>query len=193
MSRPKPTPSRGLRERLIRENIVYRGNSVDFRADEILLPNGRRAVREYIDHPGAAAVVPFVTPHTIVLVRQYRFPVRRTTLEIPAGKLDAGEDPGACLRRELREETGYSAGSLRPLITYWPTPAFANEALHVYEAGNLRAGRRNPDEDEFLEVVAMRFDDALRLVLTGKIRDSKTVIGLLLCALKRPARAHFTT
>ncbi len=192
MSRPKPTPSRGLLERLIKENTVYRGNSVDFRADEIVLPNGRRAVREYMDHPGAAAVVPFVSPETIVLVRQYRFPVRRATLEIPAGKLAKGEAPVACLRRELREETGYSAGRLTPLIAYWPTPAFANEVLHVYEARDLRAGRRHPDEDEFLEVVAMGFDNALGLVLSGKIRDSKTVIGLLLCALKRSAGGHFT-
>ena len=117
-----------------------------------------------------------------MLVRQYRFPVRRTTLEIPAGKFDGRENPLACIRRELREETGYSARKIKKLLDFWPTPAFANERLTIYLAEGLIPGALDPDPDEFLEVVVLPFREALRMVRCGRIRDSKTVIGLLACA-----------
>lgn len=166
----------------MRKNPVYRGNAVDFCVDEILLPNGQTAVREYLDHPGAVGVIPFLDDKTVVLVRQYRHPVGEVTLEIPAGKLDKGESPLACVKRELNEETGYSARKISPLLQYWPTPAFANEVLHLFLARDLVPGARHPDEDEFLEVVKMPFAKALALVRSGKIKDSKTVIGLLACS-----------
>ena len=166
----------------MRKNPVYRGKSVDFCVDEIRLPDGRSAVREYLDHPGAVGVLPFLDDGTVVLVRQYRYPVGEVTLEMPAGKLDKGEDILACVERELHEETGYTAKRIRPLMRYWPTPAFANEVLHLFTAEGLIAGRRHPDADEFLEVVRMPFAKALGLVRSGKIKDSKTVIGLLACA-----------
>ena len=174
-------------ETLVRARRVYRGRAVDFRADVIRLPDGKRAVREYLDHPGAVAVVPFLDPRTVVLVRQYRYPVGRTTLEIPAGKLDPGEGVLRCLRRELREETGYSARKITPLLRYWPTPAFANELLHIYAAENLVAGEHRPDDDEFLDVLRVPFSKALSMVRSGRIRDSKTMIGLMACALWRRA------
>ena len=158
---------------------------VDFRADEIRLPNGQPALREFMDHPGAVGIVPLLDRDTVVLVRQFRYPVGETTLELPAGKLDDGESIEECTRRELREETGYTAKKLTPLLQYWPTPAFANEVLHLFVAEDLVAGRESPDEDEFLEVVRMPFDKALALIKTGKIKDSKTVIGLLACAVWR--------
>lgn len=177
---------RDLVETMIRRRRVYRGNSVDFRADKIRLPDGRPAVREFMDHPGAVGVVPFLDKNTVVLVRQYRYPVGEVTLELPAGKLDPREGVLSCVRRELKEETGYTARRLTPLLDYWPTPAFANEVLHLFVAEGLTAGKNSPDADEFLEVVTMSFDDALRRVRSGKIRDSKTVIGLLACAVRRP-------
>jgi ADP-ribose pyrophosphatase len=173
---------RRLVEKLVRKNPVYRGNAVDFCVDEILLPNGQTAVREYLDHPGAVGVIPFLDDETVVLVRQYRHPVGEVTLEIPAGKLDKGELPLACVKRELHEETGYTARGIQPLLAYWPTPAFANEVLHLFLARDLTAGRHHPDADEFLEVVRMPFAKALAQVRSGKIKDSKTVIGLLACA-----------
>jgi len=185
-----PNPrDHGLVELLVRRNQVYRGRSVNFRVDRIRLPDGRTAVREYLDHPGAVGVVAFLglrDRRRVVLVRQYRHPVGEVTLEIPAGKLDPGESALACVRRELLEETGYSARRLRPLLDYWPTPAFANEELHLFVAEGLSPGRHAPDHDEFLEVVEMPFQKALGLVRSGKIRDSKTVIGLLACALWEP-------
>ena len=176
---------RKLVETLVRKNIVYKGSQVNFRADHVRLPNGRPAQREYMDHPGAVGVIPFIDSRTIVLVRQYRHPVRLTTLEFPAGKLEKGENVLSCVRRELQEETGYTARKITPLIRYWPTPAFANEVLHLFVAEGLTSGKLFPDEDELLEVVTMSFAKALSLARAGKIRDSKTLIGLLACAAWR--------
>ena len=180
-----PAKDQRLREILVRSSRMYRGNAVDFRVDEVRLPDGRSAVREYLDHPGAVGIVPFLDSRTIVLVRQYRHPVGEITWELPAGKLDAGETPLACVRRELREETGYTARKISPLLDYWPTPAFANEVLHLFVAENLRSGKSATDEDEFLEATTLPFEKALRYVRSGKIKDSKTVIGLLACAVWR--------
>lgn len=174
-----------LVESLVKKVPVYKGKSVNFNVDRIRLPNGKEATREYLDHPGAVGVLPFLDKKTVVLVRQYRYPVGEVTLEMPAGKLDKGEKPLACIRRELEEETGYTARWVKPLIDYWPTPAFANELLHLYVATGLKAGKSRPDDDEFIEAVVMPFRDALGLVRSGKIRDSKTVIGLLACAVLR--------
>ena len=182
---------KNLIETLVRKNPVYRGRSVDFCVDEIRLPNGKTAFREYLDHPGAVGVVPFLDKETVVLVRQYRHPVGEVTIELPAGKLDHGEKVLPCVRRELHEETGYTARRIRPLINYWPTPAFANEVLHLFVAEGLIPGKHHPDADEFLEVVRMPFKRALGLVRSGEIKDSKTVIGLLACeAFERARRSR---
>ncbi|PIR19653.1 MAG: ADP-ribose pyrophosphatase [Elusimicrobia bacterium CG11_big_fil_rev_8_21_14_0_20_64_6] len=174
----------GLIEKFVSKKTVWRGNAVNFDVDTVRLPNGKLATREFMSHPGAVGVVPFLDRDTVVLVRQYRHPVGRVTLELPAGKLDARESPLACVKRELVEETGYTARKIATLIQYWPTPAFSDEVLHLYIATGLRAGRMNTDEDEFLEVVHMPFKKAVELVRRGKIRDSKTVIGLLACAVR---------
>ncbi|MBI4375499.1 MAG: NUDIX hydrolase [Elusimicrobia bacterium] len=174
-----------MTETLIKRKRVYAGAAVDFRVDTVRLPNDRLATREFLDHPGAVGVVAFLDPGHIVLVRQYRHPVGETTLELPAGKLDPGESVTRCIKRELREETGYSARRIRPLVNYWPTPAFASELLYLFVAEGLIPGRFSPDPDEFLQVVTVPFQQALQWVRSGKIKDSKTVIGLLACALWR--------
>lgn len=164
---------------------MHDGRAVAFRVDTVRLPDGRSATREYLDHYGAVAVVPFLDPKTVVLVRQYRYPVGKTTWELPAGKLGRGERVLSCLKRELREETGYTAGRIRPLIRYWPTPAFSNELIHIFTADRLVPGRMQPDDDEFIEAKKVPFDKALRWALDGTIKDSKTVIALLACAVRR--------
>ena len=175
----------GLIETFVSKKTVWRGNAVNFDVDTVRLPNGKLATREFMNHPGAVGVVPFLDRDTIVMVRQYRHPVGEVTLELPAGKLDAGESVLTCLKRELREETGYTARKLVPLLRYWPTPAFADEVLHHYVATGLKAGKMNTDEDEFLERVTMPFRKAVEMVRRGKIKDSKTVVGLLACAVSR--------
>ncbi len=175
---------RHLLELHLNTKRVYSGRAVNFCVDEVSLPNGKKAFREYMDHPGAVGVVPFVDADTVVLVRQYRHPVREVTLEIPAGKIDRGEKLLSCVRRELQEETGYRGGAIAPLLTYWPTPAIASEVLHIFTARNIKNGTMRLDDDEFLDVVTMPFHEALDLVFKGKIKDSKTVIALLCCALQ---------
>ncbi len=170
-----------LFEKHLKTKRVYQGNAVDFCVSEVRLPNGRTATREYLDHPGAVGIVPFIDRETIVMVRQYRYPVRKVTLEIPAGKLSKGENPLFCARRELKEETGYSGGKLEPLLSYWPTPAFANEILHLFIARQIKPGTSSPDDDEFIDKTVISLRDALKLVYRGEIKDSKTVIALLAC------------
>ena len=174
-----------LVEEFVKGKTVWKGRAVDFRVDTVRLPDGKLATREYLDHPGAVGVVPLLPGGGVVMVRQYRHPVGQVTLELPAGKLDHGESVMTCLRRELREETGYAARKFTPLLRYWPTPAFANEILHLYVAEGLTPGKMGTDEDEFLECVTVPFKKALDLVRRGKIKDSKTVVGLLACAVYR--------
>jgi len=176
---------KGLIETFVSKKTIWRGQAVNFDVDTVRLPDGKLATREYISHPGAVGVVPFLDKDTIVMVRQYRHPVGEVTLELPAGKIDPRESILTCIKRELAEETGFTASKFKPLIRYWPTPAFANEVLHLYTATGLKAGKVNADEDEFIETVIMPFKKAVNLVRSGKIRDSKTVVGLLACAVDR--------
>lgn len=171
-------------ETCVKKREVYRGDAVSFRVDRIRLPDGKLAQREFMDHPGAVAVVPLLPRGRVVLVRQYRYPVAETTYEIPAGKLSKGENLRACVRRELREETGYAARSIKPLLDYWPTPAFANELIHLFVAKELTEGTMAPDDDEFLSAEVVPFSRALGWVASGRIRDSKTALGLLACRVR---------
>lgn len=175
----------GLIEKFVRKKTVWRGRAVNFDVDTVRLPNGKLATREYMSHPGAVGVVPFLDRDTVVMVRQYRHPVGEVTLELPAGKLDPGESVLTCLKRELAEETGCVARKFTPLLRYWPTPAFANEVLHLFVAEGLTRGAMRTDEDEFLECVDVPFRKAVEMVRRGKIKDSKTVVGLLACAVDR--------
>ncbi|HRY29784.1 MAG TPA: NUDIX hydrolase, partial [Elusimicrobiota bacterium] len=138
---------------------------------------------EYLGHPGAVAVVPVLDDRSadprLLLVRQFRYPVGELTLELPAGKLDGREAPVRCVRRELEEETGYTARRVWKMLSYWPTPAFANEIIHVFGASGLRRGTYSPDEDEIIEPVVLRLSRVLEMIRRGRLRDSKTIVGLL--------------
>ena len=175
-----------LKEKVYKKNKIYTGRAVDFYNDEIILPNGKKATREYINHPGAVAIVPFVNELHIVLVRQYRYPVKKTTYEIPAGKLDISKKESLleCAKRELKEETGYSTKNIKKLISFYPSTAFSNEELIIYTAKDLVPGKQNPDEDEFIQNAVVPFKQALQMIKNGKIKDAKTVIALLYIASK---------
>jgi ADP-ribose pyrophosphatase len=147
--------------------------------DEVRLADGRRARREFVRHPGAVMIVPFLDPRTIVLVRQYRYPLARHFYEIPAGKIDPGETPLQTARRELKEECGYAARTWRHLTTIHPCIGYSDERIELYLARGLSHVGEAPDDGELLEVVPMKLAAALRWVRAGKITDEKTVIGLL--------------
>lgn len=146
-----------------------------------VLPNGKEALREIAVHVGASAVIPVDADGNVYLVRQFRAPLEALTLEIPAGKLDyAGEDRLKAAKRELREETGFSAAKWVHLIDLATTPGFCNEVISIYLARELSAGEVDPDEDEFLNVVKMPLREAVELAMKGELPDSKTVCGLLM-------------
>jgi len=168
-----------LNERFIRRLFDKPGKAIGFRIDEVRLPNGKSATRQYIDHPGAVAVIPFIAPGKVLMVRQFRYPVNCVTLEIPAGKLDKNEQPLACVKRELEEETGMKAGRIHKLISFWPTATFANEIIHIYVADKLKPGTLNPDEDEFLACETWPLKKLYQEIDAGRVQEAKTLIALL--------------
>lgn len=174
---------KNLIEKKISSEEIFHGHLLHVFRDEVELPNGNIATREWIKHPGASAIIPLLPDNQIILVRQYRYPVAQVTLEVPAGKLDkVGEDPIICARRELSEETGYTAGKIWKLTTIATTFGFSNEYIHLYAATDLKPGKIHPDDDEFINTVKMPLTAALHLVETGKIIDSKSIISILLLA-----------
>jgi NTP pyrophosphohydrolases including oxidative damage repair enzymes len=168
-----------MKEQLIKKNIIYKGKAVDFYCDDIKLQNGQPAQREYLGHPGAVAVLPFLDQSNIILVKQYRYPIGKETYELPAGKLDIGESPEDCVKRELEEETGFRAKRIEKMLNFYPSTAFSNEVLHIFAAFGLIKGQSHPDEDEFVSAVIVNFKKAVNMVKSGEIMDSKTIIALL--------------
>lgn len=170
------------RERVVSSRRIYDGRVVALRVDDVALPSGRSAQREIVEHRGAVAAVPLTERGEVLLVRQFRGAVGRELLEIPAGTVESGESPEACLQRELAEEIGMQAGRLEHLCTFFPSPGFLTEAVHVYLASDL-APRRLPAEEEDLTVVRLPLAEAMAGV-GRQIVDAKSIIGLLL-ATKR--------
>ena len=172
---------KNLVEKKISSENVFDGVLLHVRKDEVELPNGHKATREWITHPGAASVIPLLPDGQIILVRQFRYPIGQVTLEVPAGKLDKpGEDPLECAKRELSEETGYTAEKIWKLTTIATTVGFTNEIIHLYAATDLTPGKQHPDEDEFINTLKMPLTAALKMVESGKIIDSKSIISILL-------------
>lgn len=169
-----------LMEKRLASKVVFEGKVLKLRHDQVMLPNGKEASREVVEHPGAVAVVPVTDDGKVLLVRQYRYPVDNVMLEIPAGKLDAGETPENCALRELEEETGYAAGTLKKLSSFYTTPGFSNEILHLYLAGDLRQTEQKLDGDEFLNVEAYSPEEIKTMLADGTINDAKSLVGLLL-------------
>jgi ADP-ribose pyrophosphatase len=168
-----------LIERLLESTQVYQGHFLDVRRDRVALPDGGSAHREYIRHPGAVMVVPLLDDGRLLMERQYRYPMGRVMLEFPAGKLDAGEDPLACGRRELLEETGYSAAEWAHAGVLHNAIAYSDEGIHIYFARGLTRGTQRLDEGEFLELVTHTVDELDQLAAKGEVTDAKTLIGLL--------------
>ena len=174
---------KSLVEKKISSEPVFDGCLLHVKRDEVELPNGHTAIREWIQHPGASAVIPLLPDNQIILVRQFRYPVGQITLEVPAGKLDkVGEDPIECAKRELSEETGYTAGKIWKLTTIATTVGFTDEYIHLYAATDLTAGDKHPDSDEFINAVKVPLIAAVQMVESGKIFDAKSAVSILLLA-----------
>lgn len=167
-------------EKTISSEDIFNGVLLHVLRDNVELENGVKSVREFILHPGAVAVVPVTDDNKIILVEQYRYPIKQKLLEIPAGKFDSpGENPLECAERELKEETGYEAKEYVYLGYIHTTPGFSNEIIHLYLALNLKRGDSNPDEDEIINVYTEDFNDVMKKCINGEITDAKTIAGIL--------------
>ncbi len=172
---------------------VYDGRVIDLDVDTVRFPNGTVGDLEMIRHPGASAVVPFLSDPAggdpeILLIRQYRYAAEQYLYEVPAGRLDPGEEPAACARRELREETGCEAERVEHLITIFTTPGFTDERIHLFMAVGLTRGEVAREADEFIEVETMPLSQALSLIERGVIQDAKTALAVLYAAGFRAGR-----
>ena len=168
-----------LTERMVSSQTIFEGKIVRVTVDEARLPNGRLATREVVYHPGGVAILALDTDNQVTLVRQYRYPIGQLLLELPAGKLDAGEDHLPAAKRELSEETGLEAEEYTYLGYTLASPGFCDEALHMYLAQGLTRKKQHLDEDEFLDVVTMPFAELADRVMDGTIADAKTVATVL--------------
>lgn len=164
-------------ERTVATEPIFEGKIISLQVDTVELPGGRTATREIVKHPGAAAVVALLDGKLLV-VDQYRKPLEKFQIEIPAGKLDSGEDPMTAAARELEEETGYRAEELKLLNAFYTSPGFADEKLYVYFAERVVPGSRNPDEDEYLQVQAITMEEADAYIAEGRISDAKTLLAV---------------
>lgn len=175
---------------VVKSEVKFKGKVLTLRVDEVRMPSGRVADREVISHFGAVGMVPLLDTGEVILVKQYRHPVKGYLLEIPAGKLAKNEDPLECARRELKEEIGMEAGELIKLTQFYTTPGYSNEYFHLYLAKNLkpclptgRESRMGQVEEEIVGTERMPLDKALELIDEGKIEDGKTIAGLCLTKL----------
>ncbi len=169
-----------LYEKKISSKEIFKGEIIELYLDKVKLPNNRTATREKVSHPGAVGVVPLDEKGNISLVKQFRYPIGKVLMEIPAGKLDKGEIPLDCARRELKEEIGAVGGKLIHLASYYSSPGFCDEIMHLYLAVNFVKKENNPEDDEFLQIVELKMEEVLSFMKSGKLKDAKTIIGILL-------------
>lgn len=172
---------------------IHTGRVLSLDIDAVRFPDGSTGELEMIRHPGASAIVPFLSDPEgedpqILLIRQYRYAADGYLYEVPAGRLDPGETPGDCARRELLEETGCIASGVEFLTTIFTTPGFTDEKIHLFMATGITAGEASPESDEFLEMHPTKLSQALRMIQTGEIQDAKTVVSILYAAGFRVGR-----
>ncbi|MBP1737018.1 MAG: ADP-ribose pyrophosphatase [Oscillospiraceae bacterium] len=168
-----------LTENTLESKLEYQGHIVTVRTDRVTLPNGGTATREVVSHPGGVAVVPLMEDGTVLMVRQYRYAFSQVLLEIPAGKLNPGEEPLPAAMRELEEEAGVVPEELIDLGAIYPSPGFCDETLYLYLAKGLTRTFCHPDDDEFLEVEAIPLDALIGQIMRNELSDAKSVAALL--------------
>jgi len=171
---------RPLEEKTLKTEQIFTGRVISLQVDDVELPNGNVSKREIVKHPGAVAVIPVTAENKIVMVEQYRKALEKTIIEIPAGKLEKGEKPEICAARELEEETGYECVNMEWLISFYTSPGFADEIIHVYKATGLsqKENAAATDEDEFVNLVEVTLEEAVQLIKEQKIYDAKTAYAV---------------
>jgi len=167
-------------EKTISSKIIYQGKVIKVRVDEVLLVNGRISRREIVEHGGAVAILALNEKGEAYFVRQYRKPLEKELLEVPAGKLEEGEIPAECAVRELEEEIGLTPGKLSLLASFYSSPGFTSEKLFVYLATELRPVETEKPVDEIIQIISLPFDKALNMAKDGQFEDGKTLVALLL-------------
>lgn len=173
-----------LTEKTVKQNVVFEGKIIRVRCDDAELPDGKPCKREVVDHAGGASVL-YVREGKVLLVRQFRYPYMEETLEIPAGKLNPGEDPAQTAARELAEETGWQPASVEHMFTIYPTPGYSAEKIYIYRAHGVREGQVHPDEDEFVTAAFYPIDEVLSMIEKGEIKDAKTIIAVMSLCLQK--------
>jgi len=166
-------------EKQVQTKTVYEGVIVDVKRDIVELQNGNRSGREVVVHPGGVGIVALTEANKVLMVRQYRYPMEEELLEIPAGKLDAGEDPFECAVRELSEETGYTAGRYVDIGPIYPSPGFCRETLHLYLALDLKPGEMHLDENELLSVEHVDIEELIEKIMANELKDAKSIVGIM--------------
>jgi len=164
-------------EKTISTKLIYQGKIISLEVDQVELPNGQLATREIVRHPGAVCILALIDDRMLV-VEQYRIALGKNQVEIPAGKLEKGEDPKEAAMRELAEETGYRCNSLELVCSYYTAPGFSDEIIHFYVARQLVKGELNLDEDEFLECSAITLEQANQYIIEQRISDAKTIAAI---------------
>ncbi|TKD69928.1 NUDIX domain-containing protein [Pseudalkalibacillus hwajinpoensis] len=174
-----------LYEKTLHSETIYEGRIINVRVEDVELPNGKQSKRELIDHPGAVAVIAITSDNKVLAVRQYRKALGKAIVEIPAGKLEPGEKPEVTAVRELEEETGYTCEALDKIISFYTSPGFANELVHLYVAKGLeKKGEQAADEDEFLDVLHLSLEEMEEMLKKEEIHDAKTAYALMYLKMK---------
>lgn len=165
-------------EKTMKSEKIYEGKIVNLKIDTVELPDKKYSKREIVEHPGSVGIIPITEDGSMILVKQFRKPVEKSLLEIPAGKIEINEEPKETALRELREETGYSTDRMEYLFEFYTSPGFSNEKIYLFIATELSQGESNPETDEYIEVVKKRIEDLVDMVKKGEINDSKTIVSI---------------
>ena len=168
-----------LKEKTIRKNYIYQGKIVNLRKDDALLPNGKPCIREVVEHPGGVTIAPLTAENELIFIEQFRYPYMDILLELPAGKLEKGEDPLEAGKRELLEETGCIASDYTDLGKFYPSCGYTDEIIHLYLAQGLTIQAQELDEDEFVNVKKLPLDEAFAMVMRNEIPDGKTQTAIM--------------
>lgn len=174
-----------FKEKTLDSQMMYDGRIIKVYKDNVELADGKKSFREVVRHSGGVVILAFKDEDTILLVKQYRYPIGETVLELPAGKLEKGEDPFEAAKRELEEETGYCANKWTDLGYINTSPGFSDEKLYLYLAQDLEYTHCHPDEGEIIQAFEYKYDDVLKMIDNGEINDAKTICGLIRANMKR--------